>query len=148
MPEAATTLIPYLVCRNASEAAAFYEKAFGANLVSIHRIPDGRVVNAALHINGAAFFLMDAFPEHGSPGPLELGGSPVTLHLQVPDCDAVFGRAVAAGCAVGMPLEDMFWGDRYGMVTDPFGHKWGIATTVRQVSPEEIDQALASGGEG
>ena len=144
MPEATTTLIPYIVCRSASEAVAFYEKAFGAETAAIHRLLDGRIVHAALNIRGAVFFLMDAFPEHGSGSPLELGGSPVTLHLQVPDCDAVFGRAVEAGCAVGMPLEDMFWGDRYGMVTDPYGHKWGIATTVRQVSTEEINEALAA----
>ena len=143
MSETTTTLTPYLSCRNASEAVAFYQKAFGAEPVTVLRLPDGRVLHAALNVNGAVFFLCDEFPEHGSLSPLGLGGSPVTLHLQVPDCDAVFQRAVEAGCEVRMPLQDMFWGDRYGMVADPFGHKWSVATTVRQVSPEELQQAMS-----
>ena len=147
MPEAATpatTLTPYIACRNASDAITFYQKAFGADPVSVQRMPDGRVLHAALNVNGAVFFLMDEFPEHGGIGPQTLGGSPVTLHLQVPDCDAVFGRAVEAGCETVMPLQDMFWGDRYGLVADPFGHKWSIATPIRQVSPEEVRQALSA----
>lgn len=137
-----TTLTPHLCCRNAIEAVAFYQKAFGAEPVGVQQVPDGRVLHAALDIDGAVVYLVDVFPEHGGRSPLELGGSPVTLHLQVPDCDAVFGRAVEAGCRVIMPLEDMFWGDRYGMVADPYGHQWSVATTVRQVSPEEIADAV------
>ena len=139
-----TTLTPHLACRNASEAVEFYRRAFGAEPVALHRLPDGRVLHAALSIEGALFFLADEFPEHGGHSPLALGGSPVTLHLQVPDCDAVFGRAVAAGCEARMPPEDMFWGDRYGVLADPFGHQWSVATTLRQVSPEEMLQAVSA----
>lgn len=88
-------------------------------------------------------FVVDEFPEHGGKSPQALGGTPVTIHLQVTDCDAVFQCAVEAGCRVRMPLEDMFWGDRYGLVEDPFGHQWSIATTVRSVTPEEIEKAVA-----
>ena len=146
MPEATTTtttLTPYIACRNASDAITFYQKAFGADPVSVQRMPDGRVLHAALNVNGAVFSLMDEFPEHGGIGPQTLGGSPVTLHLQVPDCDAVFGRAVEAGCETRMPLQDMFWGDRYGLVADPFGHKWSIATPIRQVSADEMQRAIS-----
>jgi uncharacterized glyoxalase superfamily protein PhnB len=138
-----TTLTPHLTCRNAAEAAAFYEKVFGAKVLCLYRIPDGRVMHGALSIDGATVYLVDEFPEHCTNGGQTLGASPVTLHLQVPDCDAVFNRAVAAGCEVRMPLDDMFWGDRYGLVADPYGHQWSIATTVRPVSPEELQQAIA-----
>lgn len=143
MSEATTTLTPHLACRNASEAVEFYQKAFGAEPITLLQLPDGRVLHAALSIEGAVFFLADEFPEEGGQSPQSLGGSPVTLHLQVPDCDAMFQRAVEAGCEVRMPPEDMFWGDRYGVVADPYGHKWSIATTVRQVSPEEMQQAVS-----
>lgn len=139
-----TTVTPHLTCRNASEAVEFYRQAFGAEPVTVYQTPDGRVMHAALTLNGATFFLHDEFPEHGILSPLGLGGSPVALHLQVSDCDAVYGRAVKAGCEAQMPLEDMFWGDRYGEVVDPYGHKWAVATTIRQVTPEEMRQALAA----
>jgi uncharacterized glyoxalase superfamily protein PhnB len=87
---------------------------------------------------------MDEFPEQGALGPQRLGGSPITLHLQVPDCDVVFARAVEAGCETLMPLQDMFWGDRYGALVDPYGHKWSVATPIRQVSPDEMQQAMAT----
>jgi len=144
MSETATTLTPYLSCRNASDAVEFYQKAFGAEPVMVNRLPDGRVMHATLNINGAQLYLTEEWPEHGSLSPLGLGGSPVVLHLQVPDCDAVFQRAVDAGCEVRMPLAEMFWGDRYGVLGDPFGHKWAVATTVRQVSPEELQQTISS----
>ena len=144
MSEATVTLTPYLSCRNAAEAVEFYRRAFGAEPIFVQKLPDGSVMHAALKIGGADFFLTDECPDHGSLSPLALGGSPVVLHLQVPDCDEVFQRAVAAGCEVRMPLEDQFWGDRYGVVGDPYGHKWSIATTIRQVSPDEIQQAVAA----
>jgi PhnB protein len=143
MSEATVTLTPYICCRGAADAIEFYQKALGAETLSAHSFPDGRILHAALRVGDATFYLMDEFPDHGAVGPTTLGNSPVTLHLQVADCDAVFERAVAAGCEVRMPLQEMFWGDRYGMVSDPFGHKWSIATNVRQVSPEEIAQALS-----
>lgn len=112
-------------------------------MLGVHPLPDGRVMHANLSIGGVAVFLCDEFPEHGSLGPLSLGGSPVMLHLNVSDCDAVFARAVEAGCEVRMPLQDMFWGDRYGQVVDPYGHNWSISTTLREVSQEELGQAMA-----
>jgi uncharacterized glyoxalase superfamily protein PhnB len=137
-----TTLIPHIACRNANEAVEFYRKAFGANVSVVHKMPDGRVMHAALDIDGAPFYVVDEFPEHGGKSPLALGGTPVTMNLHVEDCDAVFERAVAAGCEVNMPLADMFWGDRMGQVTDPYGHSWFVATTVRSVSADEMQQAM------
>lgn len=147
MSETKTTLTPHIACRNAAEAAEFYQKAFGAQLLGLHKTPDGKVMHGALSIDGATFFLVDEFPDYNAHSPQGLGGSPVTLHLQVADCDAVFQRAVDAGCTVRMPLEDQFWGDRYGLVVDPYGHNWSIATKVRDVSPEEL-QAIANSGAG
>lgn len=146
MPEATTTLIPYITCKNATEAVKFYEKAFGAETIGVFPLPDGRVMHANINIGGASVFICDEFPEHGANGPQTLGGSSVTMHLNVPDCDAVFNRAVEAGCEVRMPMQDMFWGDRYGSLVDPYGHSWSIATNIRQVSPEEMQQALNSMG--
>ncbi|HEY3268463.1 MAG TPA: VOC family protein [Armatimonadota bacterium] len=148
MSEVQTTITPHLTCRGAAQAVEFYKKAFGAEAEVVRPLPDGRIIHAALNIGGAPFYLVDEFPEHGGKGPLTLGGSPVALTLRVADCDAVFNRAVEAGCTVTMPLADTFWGDRYGMVTDPFGHLWGIATTQRQVSEDEIHQAMAGFSEG
>ena len=136
-------IIPHLTCRDAAEAVDFYCKAFGAEAMCVIKMPDGKLMHAALSLNGSMLFLCDECPEHGGLSPQAIGGSPVTLHLQVDDCDAAFGRAVAAGCEVAMPLENMFWGDRYGVLTDPYGHKWSVATKLREVSPEEIQQAIA-----
>ena len=110
----------------------------------VHHLPDGRLMHATLSINGAEFFLVDEFPEQGGKSPQALGGSPVMLALKVPDCDAVFQRAVEAGCEVRVPLDNMFWGDRWGLISDPYGHQWSIYTPQRQVSTEEIKQAMSA----
>jgi uncharacterized glyoxalase superfamily protein PhnB len=144
MSQTTVTLTPHLGCRNAAEAYEFYQKAFGAEPQGIHKLPDGRVMHSSLSIRGATFFVVDEFAEHGGKSPQGLGGSPVCLHLQVPDCDAVYQRAVEAGCEVRMPLDDMFWGDRYGMVADPYGHLWSIATPIRQVPPQELQGIIDS----
>ena len=143
-----TTLIPHLCCRNALEAVEFYKKAFGAEAPVVLAGPDGKLMHAGMNIGGAGFYLTEERPEHGALSPLTLGSSPVTLNLHVPDCDAAFQRAVDAGCTVRMPLQDMFWGDRYGLVTDPYGHSWSIATTIRQVSPAELEQAMTAMARG
>jgi PhnB protein len=150
MSETTTTLTPHISCRNASEAVGFYQKAFGAEPVAVHHLPDGRLMHATLNIGGATLFLVDEFPEQGGKSPQALGGSPVMLALNVKDCDAVYQRAIDAGCEVRMPLQDMFWGDRWGLIADPYGHQWSIATTIRQVSPEELQQTMAgmSAGDG
>ena len=140
----ATTLTPHLVCRDAAGAIEFYKKAFGADVMRVVRVPGGGVMHAALLVREAMFFLCDECPRFGSRSPLDLGGTPVTLHLHVSDCDAVFGQAVAAGCTVRMPLQDMFWGDRYGVLSDPYGHTWSVATTVREVTTEEMQEGAAA----
>jgi PhnB protein len=139
-----TLLVPHLCCRNAADAVEFYRLAFGADIKGVYKTPDGRVMHASLEIDGAMFYVVDEFPECGGLGPESIGNSPVTLHLQVANADDAFERAVEAGCQVVMPLQDMFWGDRYGMVTDPYGHKWSIATTIREVSPEELQRTISS----
>lgn len=139
-----TRLIPRLCCRNASEAAEFYAKAFGAEIVMLFKAPDGRVMHAELRVDGTTFFLVDEMPEHGGFSPLSQPNTTVTLYLNVSDSDATFARAVAAGCQVQVPIQDMFWGDHYGLVADPYGHKWEIATTIRKVSNEELQAAVSS----
>ncbi|HEY3284118.1 MAG TPA: VOC family protein [Armatimonadota bacterium] len=141
MPETKATLTPFLACQSASEAIEFYKEAFGAEPVIVVKTPQGQVMHATLSMQGCDISVNDEWPDQGCKGPLRLGGTPVTLHLNVPNCDEVFQHAVDAGCKVRMPLEDMFWGDRYGQVTDPYGHQWSIATTIRQLSPEEMQKA-------
>ncbi|KAF0809737.1 glyoxalase/bleomycin resistance protein/dioxygenase [Alcanivorax sp. S71-1-4] len=134
-------LIPHLQCREASKAAEFYQRAFGAEVNMMMPAPDGRLMHGELQIGEARLMLCDLFEECGD---LPQAGaiSPVTLHLQVDDCDALFQRALDAGCETVMPLEDMFWGDRYGVLSDPFGHRWSIASHVRDVSPEALQEAM------
>jgi uncharacterized glyoxalase superfamily protein PhnB len=140
----ATTLIPHLTCRNAFEAIDFYQKALGAQVLGVFKGPDGRVMNAEIQIDGVSLFLVDEMLEHGAASPLALQGSPVMLYLRVPDCDALYARAVAAGCKVKTPLQDMFWGDRYSLVEDPYGHLWEIATTTRKVSDQELQDFVST----
>ena len=137
------SITPHLVCRNAAQAIAFYQKAFGAETVMVHKMPDGKVMHAALALGEATVFLCDEFDQGcGSRSPETLGGTPIVIHLEVDDCDKWFERAVAAGCTVTMPLQDQFWGDRYGKIEDPFGHHWSIATHLRDVSPDEMQKAM------
>lgn len=146
-----TTLIPHITCRNAFEAVEFYKKAFGAEVLMIVPNPDGKLMHAGIEIDGATIYIVDEFPEFGGKSPQLLNGTPVTLHLQVPDCNAVYQKAVDAGCTVVMPLEDMFWGDRWGLLTDPYGHSWSVATPKRVVSAEEMGEVLkqmAESGQG
>jgi len=136
------TITPHLVCANCSDAIEFYKKAFGAEEVMRMPMPDGRIGHAMLRIGDSPLFLADEFPDYGSLGPLALKGSPVVIHLSVPNVDEVWARATAAGATVRMELADAFWGDRYGQVEDPFGHRWSLATHIRDVSPEEMQQAM------
>ncbi|MYN38808.1 VOC family protein [Duganella sp. FT109W] len=137
-----TTVIPHLVCEGAADAIEFYKKAF--NAVEQMRMPgdNGRIMHAALTIGDSTIMLADDFPEYGGLGPKALKGSPVTLHMVVPDVDASFQQAVDAGASVRMAPADMFWGDRYGQVTDPFGHHWSIATHIKDMTPEEMMAAM------
>ncbi|MHB1669804.1 MAG: VOC family protein [Thiomonas sp.] len=143
IPDGMHSLTPHLVCRNAAAAIDFYRRAFGA--IERFRLPtpDGKLIHACVLIGDSQLFLFDEMPEHGALGPQALKGSPVTIHLQVQDADATFARAVDAGAKITMPLADMFWGDRYGQIEDPFGHHWAVATHVRDLSPEQIQTAAA-----
>jgi PhnB protein len=137
------TVTPHLVCAGAADAIEFYKKAFGA--VEMMRLPgpQGKLMHASVRIGDSIVMLVDEFSEHGSVGPKALKGSPVTLHLNVPDVDATVADAVEAGAKITMPVADMFWGDRYGQLEDPFGHRWSVATHIRDMSPEEIEKAAA-----
>ena len=146
IPDGMRSLTPHLVCRDAAAAIDFYGRAFGAIELFRLPMPNGRLMHACVRIGDSQLFLVDEMPEHGALGPQALKGSPVTIHLQVQDADATFARAVAAGATVAMPLADMFWGDRYGQVVDPFGHRWSIATHVRDVRPDEMVAAMKAGG--
>lgn len=137
IPERYQSVTPNLVCRNATSAIEFYKKALGATEVSRMPGPDGKIMHAELKIGDSAFFLHDpigpnAANAEGTPG------SGISLHLYVTDADAVFNKAVQAGARQVMPIADAFWGDRYGVVMDPYGHQWGIATHIEDVAPEEI----------
>jgi PhnB protein len=139
IPDGMHSLTPYLICAGASEAIAFYKKAFGAVELSKVANTQGKLLNAQIRIGNSWLMLMDEFPDFGALGPKALKGTPVSIHLQVEDVDAAFAKAVAAGAKVTMPVSDQFWGDRYGQVEDPFGHRWSLGTHIRDVSPEEMD---------
>jgi uncharacterized glyoxalase superfamily protein PhnB len=138
IPPGFHTLAPYLVCKNAGDAIEFYKKAFGASEELRLNGPDGGVVHCCLRIGDSPLMLTDESPQMQAFSPLHLGGTPVTIHLSVTDADATFARATAAGAKSVMPVQEMFWGARYGVITDPFGHSWSIATQVKQLSQEEI----------
>ena len=139
IPAGMHTLTPHLVVKGASKAIEFYKKAFGAEEVARLAAPDGKsLYHADLKIGDSHVFLVDEFPEAGGLGPESIGGTPVSIHMYVEDVDAAFGRAVAAGAQVKMPLADMFWGDRYGVLTDPFGHAWSLASHREDLTPEQI----------
>jgi uncharacterized glyoxalase superfamily protein PhnB len=142
VPDGMHTVTPHLVCAGAADALEFYKKAF--NATEECRLPDanGRIMHAMVRIEGSAIMLADEMPEWGAVGPKSLKGSPVTIHLYVPDVDAFVERAVRAGAKVTMPVADMFWGDRYGKLEDPFGHHWSVATHIRELTPEEIQEAM------
>jgi uncharacterized glyoxalase superfamily protein PhnB len=135
------SLAPHLVCAGAADAIAFYQKAFGAK--EEIRIPgaDGKIMHACVSINGSHVMLVDEMKEWGALSPKSLGGTPVTIHLTVADADKTAGQAVAAGAKVIMPVADQFWGDRYGIVEDPFGHRWSIATPQRKLTQTELMEA-------
>jgi PhnB protein len=142
IPEDMHSITPHLVCAGAAEAIEFYKKAFGALEQARLPGPGGKLMHAMIRIGDSAVMLVDEMPEHGAFGPKSLKGSPVTIHLYVENADATVERAVKAGARLTMPVADMFWGDRYGQLEDPFGHHWSVATHVRDVSMEEAQQAI------
>ena len=148
IPPGMHSVTPHLVCAGAANAIEFYKKAFNAEELGRIDGPDGKLVHGMIKIGDSVLMLVDEYPEWDSLGPNARKGSSVTLHLYVEDADTQFKQAIDAGCSVRMPLADMFWGDRYGVVQDPFGHLWSIATHVRDVSPEEIRAAAEQGCPG
>jgi len=142
IPDGMHTVTPHLVCAGAAAAIEFYKKAFDATEASRMAGPQGKLIHAMIRIGDSAVMLVDEFPEFGGFGPKALKGSPVTIHLYVEDVDTFVSRAVAAGAKITMPLEDMFWGDRYCQLEDPFGHHWSVATHIRDMSIEEMKAAM------
>lgn len=140
IPLGMNTVTPHLVCAGAAQAIEFYKKAFGATEESKLESPDGKIAHACVRIGGSPVMLVDEMPQWGAVGPKTLKGSPVTIHLYVDDAEAVAEKAVAAGATLVMPVQETFWGDRYGVLEDPYGHKWSVATHVRDLSREEIQR--------
>ena len=138
IPEGYHTLTPYLTFDNAAEAIDFYKDAFGATERIRMEAPGGKIGHAELEIGDSILMLSDAFPGSTSRPPSELGGTTAGAFMYVEDVDAVVKRAVQGGATVTMEIADQFWGDRFGSITDPFGHLWSIATHVEDVPPEEM----------
>ena len=135
------SVTPSIIVRDADAAIRFYARAFGAQEISRMLGPDGAVMHAEIRIGDSIIMLGEENEQWGTRSPLLTNGNPSSLHIYVADVDAAFARAIDAGATVRYPLEDAFWGDRYGKVTDPFGHEWGIATRVKEMTPAEMQAA-------
>jgi PhnB protein len=140
IPEGYHSLTPYLSVHDAAQAIEFYKRAFGAKERGVMPGPDGKIAHAELEIGDSVIMLADPFEQSSVTPPKELGGRSGALFMYVEDVDAVVQQAVDAGAEVTMPVEDQFWGDRYGKVADPFGHEWQIATHAEDLSIEEIEE--------
>jgi PhnB protein len=138
VPEGYHTVTPYLAVQDATEAIEYYKNAFGAKERVRMDTPDGKIGHAELEIGDSLVMLSDPFPQASTRPPKEIGGTSVSVFLYVEDVDAVVKQAVDAGASVTMEVADQFWGDRFGTVTDPFGHVWGVATHIEDVPPEEM----------
>ena len=140
IPEGYHTVTPYLTLDDAAAAIEFYKSAFGAKERMRMEAPGGKIGHAELEIGDSLVMLADAFPQSTTQPPRELGGTTGGVFMYVEDVDAIVKRAVENGATVTMEVADQFWGDRFGSVTDPFGHSWSIATHVEDVPPEEIEE--------
>ena len=143
IPEGMHTITPHIVVRDAARAAEWYAAALGAEEQSRIPVPGGKLMSVELWFGDSAVMVADEFPEMGVLSPQSVGGTSTVLNLYVEDVDALWERAVEAGAEVLHPLGDTFWGNRNGQVTDPFGHRWGLAQHMRNVPPEEIIRAAA-----
>jgi uncharacterized glyoxalase superfamily protein PhnB len=141
IPDGFHTITPHITVRDAKSAIEFYKKALGAQVLHVMDGPGGKVMHATLKIGDSFIMMNDEFPEMGGSAAPHGEASGVTLHLYVDNVDNLFKQATAAGASVKMPLMDQFWGDRYGIVQDPYGFKWSLATHVKDVSPEEMQKA-------
>jgi PhnB protein len=142
IPNGFTAVTPYLIIRGAAQAIEFYIKAFGA--IECRRMETNeKIMHAEIKINNAHIMLAEEFPDHGFHSPQSLGGSTAFIHLYVNDADALFKQAVDAGAKILQPVSDQFFGDRHGLIQDPFGYTWTIATHIEDVSPEELNHRIA-----
>jgi PhnB protein len=138
VPEDFHTITPQLAVKGVAAALDWYTQALGAHELLRHTAPDGQsIMHSELLLGDSRFFVVDEFPD-SMQSPATLGGTSVTLHLYVRDVDALFDRAVTAGATVLMPVADQFWGDRYGILRDPFGHRWSIASRIEDLSPKKL----------
>jgi PhnB protein len=142
-PKGYAAVTPYLIASPASDAINFYKKVFGAKVTSSMVTPHGQIAHAELMIGDSHIMLADACAEMNALGPESYGGSPVSMHLYVKDADAVFAAAVKAGATILEPVEDKFYGDRHGLLLDPFGHTWCVSTHIEDVSPAEMKKRMA-----
>ncbi|MBI4161449.1 MAG: VOC family protein [Acidobacteria bacterium] len=144
IPDGWHTVTPHLVLNDTAAALGFYKKAFGAEEINRMPGPGGHgVMHAEVRIGNSMIMMADEYPSLGHRSPKSMGGTTFTIHLYVEDVDRVFDRAVKAGCKVEMPVSDMFWGDRYAKLLDPFGHRWSIATHTQDLTPKEIEKGAA-----
>jgi PhnB protein len=142
IPDGYHSVTPYLVIKGAAEALEFYKSVFGATELMRFDGPNGTLAHAEIKIGNSPLMISDEWPDMGFRGPKSIGGSPVGIMIYVEDADAMFAKAVAAGGTVTKPLQDQFYGDRSGSITDPWGHMWTIATHVEDVTPEEIERRM------
>ena len=144
IPDGFHTITPHLVVNDAKGAIDFYKKAFNAEEINRSTVPGAaKIMHAMIRIGDSFLMLNDEFPDMGGKSPKTLSGTAVTINLYVDDADRVFNQATKAGAQVVMPLADQFWGDRYGIVKDPYGHQWSIATHTKDVTPAEMEKAAA-----
>lgn len=141
IPEGLRTITPQLIVKGAAQALDFYKKALGATETSRAPGPGGTIMHSSMKIGDSTFFVNDEMPGQTTClSPTKLGGTPIVITLYVTDCDKLYNQAVSAGAKATMPLADQFWGDRYGQVTDPYGHVWAIATRKEDLTPKELDE--------
>jgi len=143
-PEEMHTITPHIVVSDATAATDWYKQVLGAEERSRIEVPGGKLMQVELWFGDSAVMLADEFRELGVLSPLSVGGTATVLHLYANDVDALWKRAVDAGAEVRQPLQDVFWGERYGQITDPFGHRWGLAQHLRSVPREEIADSVAA----
>jgi PhnB protein len=144
VPAGMRTITPHLVVSDAAAAADWYKHVLGAEERNRIELPGGKLMQVELWFGDSAVMLADEFPEAGVLSPLSVGGTATVLHVYTNDVDALWNRAVDAGADVRQPLQDVFWGERYGQITDPFGHRWGLAQHLREVPRQEIEEAAAA----
>ena len=142
IPQGHRSVTPYITLNDAARALDFYKRAFGAQVIVRMDFPGGKIGHAEIKIGDSPIMLGDEMPGSGNQSPQSLGGTTGGILLYVENADAVFNQAVAAGAQVEMPVADMFWGDRYGRLKDPFGHSWSVATHIEDVTPAQMKERM------